>query len=84
MDRSGGLGCHRGRDRAQEPPGQAEVPIPAVLRDYGHLMPSSQAEAADLLNAYLARALGGSTSLATSPSNATARLLSHAASAYYI
>jgi integrase len=41
--------------------------IGITLDLYGHLMPGSQAEAATLLDAYLAREVGGSTSPSTSP-----------------
>jgi len=41
--------------------------IAITLDLYGHLMPGSEAEAATLLYAYLAREVGGSTSPATSP-----------------
>ena len=44
--------------------GHANIAITLDL--YGHLMPGSQSEAADLLDAYLAREVGGSTSTATS------------------
>ena len=44
--------------------GHANIGITLDL--YGHLMPGSQAEAADLLDAYLAREVGGSTSTITS------------------
>jgi integrase len=46
--------------------GHANIGITLDL--YGHLMPGSQAEAADVLDQYLAREVGGSTSPATSPS----------------
>jgi integrase len=45
--------------------GHANIGITLDL--YGHLMPGSQAEAATLLDAYLAREVGGSTSPTTSP-----------------
>jgi integrase len=45
--------------------GHANIAITLDL--YGHLMPGSQAEAATLLDAYLARVVGGSASPATSP-----------------
>ena len=44
--------------------GHANIGITLDL--YGHLMPGSQAEAADLLDAYLAREVGGSTFTITS------------------
>ena len=44
--------------------GHATIAITLDL--YGHLMPGSQAEAATLLDAYLAREVGGSTSTITS------------------
>ena len=46
--------------------GHANIGITLDL--YGHLMPGSQAEAADLLDAYLAREAGGSTPTATTTS----------------
>jgi integrase len=39
--------------------GHANIKI--TLDIYGHLLPGSEVEAADLMNAYLARAIGGST-----------------------
>ena len=45
--------------------GHANIAITLDL--YGHLMPGSEAEAATLLDAYLAREVGGSTSPSTSP-----------------
>jgi integrase len=45
--------------------GHANIAITLDL--YGHLMPGSEAEAATLLDAYLAREVGGSTSPTTSP-----------------
>jgi integrase len=47
--------------------GHANIAITIDL--YGHLMPGSEAEAADLLDAYLAREAGG-TSPETSPDSA--------------
>jgi len=44
--------------------GHANIAITMDL--YGHLMPGSEAEAASLLDAYLARDVGGSTSTSTS------------------
>jgi len=44
--------------------GHANIAITLDL--YGHLMPGSQAEAATLFDAYLAREVGGSTSTMTS------------------
>jgi len=46
--------------------GHANIGITLDL--YGHLMPGSQAEAASLLNAYLAREVDDSTSISTSTS----------------
>lgn len=45
--------------------GHANIGITLDL--YGHLMPGSEAEAATLLDAYLAREVGGTTSPTTSP-----------------
>lgn len=40
----------------------------AALRDqYGHLLPGAEDEAADLLNAFLARQLGGTDPVPTAP-----------------
>jgi len=52
--------------------GHANIGI--TLDIYGHLMPGSENEAAELLDAYLAREVGGSTSTITStdPSRASA------------
>lgn len=52
--------------------GHANIAITLDL--YGHLMPGSEAEAASLFDAYLAREIGGSTSTNTSitPMPATA------------
>ncbi|HET7427710.1 MAG TPA: site-specific integrase [Gemmatimonadales bacterium] len=52
--------------------GHADIGITLDL--YGHLMPGSQSEAADLLDAYLAREVGGSTStiISTEPVKAAA------------
>lgn len=44
--------------------GHANIAITLDL--YGHLMPGSQGQATELLDAYLAREVGGSTSTVTS------------------
>jgi hypothetical protein len=41
--------------------------IKVTLDTYGHLLPGSEAEAATLMDAYLARAIGGSTVPPTVP-----------------
>ena len=62
--------------------GHANIAITLDL--YGHLMPGSQSEAADLLDAYLAREVGGSTSTVTSTDPTQVAASSQAPSMYHI